>query len=240
MISLLCSLVIIASLLASDIAAAFVPAIPTCTSTTSFSRTSSTTSNIENDSLRSLPPRIHRRHQPLSSKATTTSLYVIPPSIATNIILATIDSDISKLSDNEFAPVFFGGIAVMLGGLLSTIFVGTVIDKKDMYAQLIADSYAQIDNDDEEFWKGLSEEEKKKTQEFLKNIQNSKNGEFADDAAAAAAEQAATSIASAASDQVFKEQSISKSNYKNDEAKKMATTSSTAAEVGMFSDYADE
>jgi len=109
---------------------------------------------------------------------------------SSNLVLATIDSDIANIPDNEFAPVFFGGILVMLGGLLSAVFVGTVVDKKNLYASIVADSYAQTDKDDlendEEFWKGLSEEEKIKTQELLRKIQQQDIG---DDGRSAAKEE---------------------------------------------------
>ncbi|GAX25569.1 hypothetical protein FisN_28Hh038 [Fistulifera solaris] len=77
------------------------------------------------------------------------------------------------MSSNEFAPVFMGGIAVMFGGLLSAIFVGLIVDSKDLSAQIVAESYSQ-GQDDEEFWKGLSAEEKTKAQEILRRVRESK------------------------------------------------------------------
>lgn len=97
------------------------------------------------------------------------------PDVANSLIVATIDSDIANIPTNEFAPVFAGGIVVMFGGLLSALVVGFIIDKRNLYANLVADSYAQGE-DDEEFWKGLSEEEKKKTQELLQRVRESKQG----------------------------------------------------------------
>ena len=85
-------------------------------------------------------------------------MMVFPDSIyTTSTTLATIDMDIAKLSDNEFAPVFMGAIVVMFGGVLSALIVGFILDKGDLYASVVADSYIQS-SDDEEFWKGLSEE----------------------------------------------------------------------------------
>ena len=61
----------------------------------------------------------------------------------------------------------------MFGGVLSALIVGFILEKGDLYANVIADSYAQS-AEDEEFWKGLSEEEKKKTRELLDKIKESK------------------------------------------------------------------
>lgn len=95
-----------------------------------------------------------------------------------DFLIATIDSDIASMSSNEFAPVFLGGIAVMFGGLLSAVFVGIIVDSKDLSAQIVAESYSQ-GQDDEEFWKGLSEEEKKKTQDLLRRVRESKGEKLA-------------------------------------------------------------
>ena len=95
--------------------------------------------------------------------------------VSHSFLVSTVDADIANLSDNEFAPIFAGGILVMFGGLLSAIIVGTIVDKKDLYASIVAESYAQ-GGDDSEFWKGLSEEEKKKTQELLRKIKANENG----------------------------------------------------------------
>jgi hypothetical protein len=99
----------------------------------------------------------------------------LPDSIySASTTLATIDMDIAKLSDNEFAPVFAGGIVVMFGGLISALIVGFILEKGDLYASVVADSYIQS-SDDEEFWKGLSEEERKKTQALISKVK-SNNG----------------------------------------------------------------
>jgi hypothetical protein len=134
--------------------------------------------------------------------------------------IATVDSDIAKLSDNEFAPIFAGGLLVMFGGLVSTLVVGAIIDKKDLYASIVADSYAQ-GAQDEEFWKGLSEEEKKKTQELLERIKQSKEG-----GSVAAAVEKVSEIEQTASQAVTAVVSEAKVQEKT--------------EVGMFSDYADQ
>jgi hypothetical protein len=101
----------------------------------------------------------------------------LPDSIySASTTLATIDMDIAKLSDNEFAPIFFGGILVMFGGVMSALIVGFILEKGDLYASVVADSYVQS-SDDEEFWKGLSEEERKKAQALIRKVKSNNNGE---------------------------------------------------------------
>mmetsp|Transcript_93955 Transcript_93955/g.140795 ORF Transcript_93955/g.140795 Transcript_93955/m.140795 type:complete len:193 (+) Transcript_93955:73-651(+) len=95
--------------------------------------------------------------------------------VANNLLLATIDSDIANIPDNEFGTIFAGGLTVMAGGVVSALIVGAILENGDLYANLAAESYLQ-GADDEEFWKGLSEEEKKKTQEVLAKIKATKEG----------------------------------------------------------------
>lgn len=106
----------------------------------------------------------------------------------------------------------------MLGGLLSALFVGSVVDHKDLYASIVADSYAQS-AEDEEFWKGLSDEEKKKAQEMLDKIKASKSGgEAPKPAVAVSSEESREPIVP--------------------EAKSAATEAKKT--VGMFSDYGED
>jgi hypothetical protein len=148
----------------------------------------------------------------------------IAPEIASSLIVATIDADIANIPTNEFAPIFAGGIAVMFGGLFSALAVGFIIDKRDLYANIVADSYAQ-GADDAEFWKGLSEEEKKKTQELLQRLKESKEGGPSD-------RSTTTPVASPAP-------TITGSNgamAKPVESSKLEEKK----EIGMFSDYGDD
>lgn len=154
-----------------------------------------------------------------------------------DFLVATIDSDIAKMSDNEFAPVFLGGVLVMFGGLLSALFVGMVVDRKDLSAQLVADSYAQ-GADDEEFWKGLSEEEKKKAQEILKRVKEAVNpgeGSLAEDTTIAPTTTASTTLEESVAEKLSQPSSS------------MATTSTatkrsdkSTQNLGMFDDYSPE
>lgn len=59
---------------------------------------------------------------------------------------------------------------------MSTVIVGLILDKADIYANLAAESYLEA-ADDEEFWKGLSEEEKVMAEAALNRIKEER-GEF--------------------------------------------------------------
>jgi hypothetical protein len=132
-----------------------------------------------------------------------------------SLVLATIDADIANIDDNKFGLVFAGGIAVMVGGVLSALIVGFILERGDLYASVVADSYLQ-GAQDEEFWKGLSEEETKKTQELLSKVKASKEGGTIDTTA-----QHATSYSS--------------DGYKTPIVS--VNVSDEKKEVGMFSDY---
>jgi hypothetical protein len=130
-----------------------------------------------------------------------------------SLVLATIDADIANIDDNKFGLVFAGGIAVMVGGVLSALIVGFILERGDLYAKVVADSYVQ-GAQDEEFWKGLSEEEKKKTQELLDKVKASKGGH----------------------------NTASSTVIETSEGDKTPTVfvSEEKKEVGMFSDYGDD
>merc|ERR1719203_1011415 len=57
--------------------------------------------------------------------------------------IATIDSDIANIPDNEFGKVFAGAGVIMLGSILSTVFVGFLIESTDGYADLVAETYVE-------------------------------------------------------------------------------------------------
>lgn len=123
------------------------------------------------------PSRI-RRPLETTTRTTTQQLNLFDASMSdvinTNSMwLATIDGDIASIPTNEFGTVFAGGIAVMVGGVLSALVVGFILDKGDLYANVAAESYLQL-SDDEEFWKGLSDEERQKAQAVVNKIKESK------------------------------------------------------------------
>jgi hypothetical protein len=154
-------------------------------------------------------------------------------SVSNSLLIATVDADIANLSDNEFAPIFAGGILVMFGGLLSAIIVGTIVDKKNLYASIVAESYAQ-GGDDSEFWKGLSEEEKKKTQELLRKIKENDNNESGETIPVVARlETSSTEAPLAAAKAVSPEAASQVTSY----PPASSTKGDTAPEIDMFSDY---
>jgi len=116
-----------------------------------------------------------------ASETTATSLNTLHDT-AQNLWIATIDSDIANIQLEEFRKVFAGGISVMVGGLVSTIAVGAILEKNNLYTKLAAESYLDMAKDDPEFWKkmtaGLEGEEKIKAEELMEKIkrQQSKNG----------------------------------------------------------------
>jgi hypothetical protein len=112
------------------------------------------------------------RSTPTTFRETNTAQHMLDMN---SLVLATIDADIANIDDNKFGLVFAGGIAVMVGGVLSALIVGFILERGDLYASVVADSYLQ-GAQDEEFWKGLSDEEKKKTQELLSKVKASKEG----------------------------------------------------------------
>jgi hypothetical protein len=153
------------------------------------------------------------------------------PDMVNSLVIATIDSDIANIPTNEFATVFAGGIVVMFGGLFSALAVGFIIDKRNLYANIVADSYAQGGND-EEFWKGLSEEEKKKTQELLLRLKESKENGSNTEA------EKSEPVAAPLSTSVLQPQTTSSPGI----IAKSADSSPTGekAVIGMFSDYGND
>lgn len=62
----------------------------------------------------------------------------------------------------------------MLGGVVSALVVGAILESGDLYAQIAAESYVQ--SGDAEFWKNLSEEEKEKAAIMLNKMKDTKEG----------------------------------------------------------------
>merc|ERR1711862_720153 len=67
-----------------------------------------------------------------------------------------------------------GGIMVMGGGVLSALIVGFILESRGLYANVVADSYAQAGDDDKEFWDRLSDEEAAKARELIAKLKESK------------------------------------------------------------------
>ena len=88
--------------------------------------------------------------------------------------ISTIDSDIASIPDDEFRKVFAGGGLIMFGSVLSTIFVGFLVESGGgCYADLVAETYAEQDFDSLDSM-GLSAEQKKETEEMLRAFREKK------------------------------------------------------------------
>ncbi|KAL7538158.1 hypothetical protein ACHAXR_008322 [Thalassiosira sp. AJA248-18] len=94
--------------------------------------------------------------------------------------LATIDSDIASIPDDEFGKVFAGGGAIIFGSILSTIFVGFLVESGDGgYADLVAETYAEQNMEDEaeSFFDSLglkSDEQKKEVTDMVQAFREKK------------------------------------------------------------------
>ena len=122
----------------------------------------------------------------------------------------------------------------MLGGVFSALVVGFILERGDLYANVVADSYAQ-GTQDEEFWKGLSEEEKKKAEEMLQRIRDKKHaaasGEGAD------AKNVTPTVVVSKSEATPSQQPPLPTKVLATEPSKEPSLSSPSKEVDMFSDY---
>eukprot|EP00593_Proboscia_inermis_P012209 CAMPEP_0171306990 /NCGR_PEP_ID=MMETSP0816-20121228/17034_1 /TAXON_ID=420281 /ORGANISM="Proboscia inermis, Strain CCAP1064/1" /LENGTH=194 /DNA_ID=CAMNT_0011788925 /DNA_START=141 /DNA_END=725 /DNA_ORIENTATION=- len=128
---------------------------------------------------------LRRKVEPLSptkSSNVSRSMSMIPiddissvMNTASNLI-ATIDSDIAAIPENEFKTVFMGGIAVMTGGVFSALIVGALLEVGGgtNYGRVIGESYAQA-GDDEEFLSTLTPEQRVQAEEALAKFRESKN-----------------------------------------------------------------
>ena len=92
-----------------------------------------------------------------------------------SLMVATIDADVANIPENEFRSVFMGGIVVMLGGLISSVLVGTIVNSRNLYANIVADSYLQKDGNNQVFWSSMSDEEKKRAQDLVVRLRSSGN-----------------------------------------------------------------
>ena len=101
-------------------------------------------------------PPMHQQQQQTTaapSRQSHTSLNLWLPDehalTSASNILATIDSDIANIPDDEFGKVFAGGGIIIFGSILSTIFVGFLVESSGSYAELVAETYAEQDMGDE-------------------------------------------------------------------------------------------
>ena len=91
---------------------------------------------------------VNKRQRASSRRSVNTPLNLWLPDDHTfasaSSFIATIDSDIASIPDDQFGKVFAGGIGIMFGSVLSTIFVGFLIESGGGgYADLVAETYAE-------------------------------------------------------------------------------------------------
>jgi hypothetical protein len=115
---------------------------------------------------------------------TTTTLHAILPEhldlthhalTSATTLLSTIDSDIASIPDDQFRKVFAGGGLIMFGSLLSTMFVGYLIESNNSYADLVAETYAGQDLDEQEsFLDSLSFEQRREAEDMVYDFREKK------------------------------------------------------------------
>jgi len=92
---------------------------------------------------------------------------------ASNLLLSTVDSDIAKMSTNEFKPIFLGGLTIAFGSALSTVAVGMMIDSKtDGYQEILTEAYLEAIENSDEFWDRLDDTEKEKAREAIDQLKD--------------------------------------------------------------------
>ncbi len=170
-----------------------------------------------------------------SSSVDMTPMDTLDSLQSASTFLSTISADVDNIPDNEFATVFAGGIAVMIGGVISTVMVGFMLESGNSYASVVADSYEQTAGGagDEEFWNNLSPEEAEKTRELLAKIRESKEAKEKsgqDTSLETEAEQKISAAFSGSGGDSTSGSAKEVKKEKSGEAKK---------EVSMFSDYDD-
>merc|ERR1711862_637836 len=101
--------------------------------------------------------------------ATTTSSI-----LSTDKLIATIDSDIASISNDDFKTVFLGCVVVMFGGLLSTLVVGLILKTNNGYGRVIAESYPDEEGAEEEFLRSLPEAEREEAKALLQKLREEK------------------------------------------------------------------
>ena len=146
-----------------------------------------------------------------------------------SFLLSTIDADIANIPTNEFRSVFTGGLVVIAGGFLSAFAVGAILEASDGYAAVVAESYDL--EADEEFWKGLSEEEAKKAREMLQKVKQQRGETIQVEATSVSTEMAETKPS-------ITTPSTPSATQDTPETTAATTTASAGNKsVDMFSDY---
>mmetsp|Transcript_25518 Transcript_25518/g.37695 ORF Transcript_25518/g.37695 Transcript_25518/m.37695 type:complete len:194 (+) Transcript_25518:112-693(+) len=112
----------------------------------------------------------------LAFKLTSSSSQHLLPAEATNWI-ATIDSDIANIPQNEFAPVFMGGLGIIFGGFASCFIVAFILDRFDLYKAINgSQNLEQQKSAGKEVWRDMPEESKILMEELTKQLQAKEKG----------------------------------------------------------------
>jgi len=134
---------------------------------------------------------VHRQISNPHQVATPTSLKMFDPSAASDLssnfasaatsastFLATIDSDIANIPDDQFGKVFAGGGLIIFGSILSVVIVGFLVEYGGGYADIVAETYAEQNyaEEGETFLDSLnlSSGEKKDTEEMILKFREKK------------------------------------------------------------------
>ncbi len=189
-------------------------------------------------------PNVNVHTQKRVGRTSSSSVDMVPMDAldsfqSASTFISTISADIDNIPENEFATVFAGGIAVMIGGVFSTVMVGFMLESGNSYASVVADSYEQTaaGAGDEDFWDKLSPEEAEKTRELLAKIRESKEAKERSGQDTSLETEAEQKI-SAAFTGVGGDAAASTSTVDTKKSEKN-DSGAEKKEVSMFSDYDD-
>lgn len=131
-------------------------------------------------------PQQRQQPTPAPARQSPTSLHLWLPDdhallASASTLVATIDSDIASIPEDEFGRVFAGAGVIILGSLLSLVFVGYLIESGGMYADLVAETYVEQDfmtnpEGDKQYLDslGLDEEGKREAEEMVRAFREKK------------------------------------------------------------------
>jgi hypothetical protein len=125
----------------------------------------------------SFAPSSHRTHasklHAITPESIVDSTHLHHALTSASTVLSTIDSDIASIPDDQFRTVFAGGALIMLGSVLSTAFVGFLVDSNKSYASLVAESY-QGQDEKESFLDSLSFDQRREAEEMVLDFRERK------------------------------------------------------------------
>jgi len=90
---------------------------------------------------------------------------------STSTFLSTVSADIDNVPTDQFGKIFAGGIFVMFGSVVSTMIVGSIIEKSGIYGDIVADSYSE--EIDDKLFNQLSSEDKEELRKLITDLEAS-------------------------------------------------------------------